>query len=95
MSVNVEGDLNQEELDDIRKLALALWRLYYDTGTDSAPDAAGQACYYVAVRSGAGEDALRALDDRWALALSQVLDRARYEKAGKLQAADLVAAPRE
>ncbi|MCC6464904.1 MAG: hypothetical protein IT463_06135 [Planctomycetes bacterium] len=78
-----------------RKLALALWRLYYDTGTDSAPDAAGQACYYVAVRSGAGEDALRALDDRWALALSQVLDRARYEKAGKLQAADLVAAPRE
>jgi hypothetical protein len=45
----------------------------------------------VAEQSGAGQDALKAIDDRWKLALAQVFDRPRYEAAAALKPAGLVA----
>lgn len=71
------------------KLLNALWRLYYDPLPEGATDGATALCYYVVVQSGAGQDAVKALDDRWKLALAQVFDKTRYEAAGRLKATDL------
>lgn len=73
------------------RLLLALWHLYYEPGADGATDGNAALCYYVAVQSGSGADALRALDDRWKLALAQVFDKARYEAATRLKPTDLAA----
>ena len=71
------------------KLLDALWKLYYDAGLDAVPDASAASCYYVAAQSGAGESAFKALDDRWKLALAQVFDKDRFERASRLKPADL------
>lgn len=73
------------------KLLAAMWRLYYDPGIEPSPDGAAGACYYVALQSGS-EEALRVVDDRWKLALAQVFDKDRYEKASRLKPEDLGAA---
>ncbi|MCC6574210.1 MAG: FecR domain-containing protein [Planctomycetes bacterium] len=71
------------------KLMEALWNLYYSGEPVILPDGRVQQCYYVVAEAGSNADALRDLDQRWAVALATVLDRERYEAAGKLSAADL------
>lgn len=73
------------------KLMGALWRIYYEPGADAATDAIAPVCYYVAVQSGSGADALKAVDDRWRLALAQVFDQAKFEAASRLRPEDLSA----
>jgi len=73
------------------KLLNALWHLYYEPLIEGPTDGTNHVCYYVAVQSGAGQDAFKALDDRWKLALAQVFDKTRYEAAGKLKSTDLAA----
>lgn len=87
----VLSDDNEEARQIRAKLLNAMWRLYYEPGIEQSPDANMPVCYYVATRSGAGADALRMIDDRWKLALAQVLDKTRFEAASRLGPADMVA----
>lgn len=71
------------------RLMNAMWRLYYEPGIEAAPDGQAVVCYYVIRQAGGGEDQLRAIDDRWKLALAQVFDKQRYEQAARLEPGSL------
>ncbi|MCB9932429.1 MAG: hypothetical protein H6841_03315 [Planctomycetes bacterium] len=57
----------------------ALWKLYYDAGLERTSDSDENLCYYVAVRSGAGNDALARLDTAWQAYLSAALGKQNFE----------------
>ncbi|MCA8911229.1 MAG: hypothetical protein KDB82_05970 [Planctomycetes bacterium] len=57
----------------------ALWQLYYDTGLNGGSDGNEIICYYVAIQSGAGAEALARLDDRWQAYLTEAVGRTGFE----------------
>lgn len=69
-----------EEGQKLREAVLeAMWKLYYDTGLNSRSDDEDIVCYYVAVQSGAGAEALAQLDNRWQAYLTEALGRTGFE----------------
>ena len=78
----------------LRKAVMeALWKLYYDAGLDSGSDSEPDVCYYVAVQSGAGSEALTRLDDRWKAYLAEALGKQGFEAIAELSPANLQPAP--
>ncbi|MCA8914457.1 MAG: hypothetical protein KDB90_03525 [Planctomycetes bacterium] len=78
----------------LRKAVLeALWKLYYDAGLEAESDGNTDVCYYVAVQSGAGADALTRIDDRWKAYLSEALGKQGFEAIAELSPSSLQPAP--
>jgi hypothetical protein len=72
----------------------ALWKLYYDAGLDGS-DAESNICYYVIVQSGAGNDALDKLDNRWKAYLTAALGTEGFAAITELKAEDLQAGKKD
>ena len=84
------GDTDAASQTNFARIMDVLWRLYYSAeGADA--DGGGSSCYYVIARSGAPTDALRALDERWRVALTEIMGKPRFEQASALKAQDLSA----
>jgi hypothetical protein len=84
------GDTDAASQANRARILDVLWRLFYSADAADA-DGNGASCYYVIARSGAPSDALRALDERWRVALTEILGKARFEQAATLKAQDLSA----